>query len=407
MEDKVIIIGAGVCGLAAGRELARRQIPFLILESGNHVGGRLQTDLVEGFRLDHGFQVLNTDYPEFGKQGIDIASLNLRSFAAGARLFRQGKQSLLADPQREKGTWMDAIFSPHVRWSDLFKMKKLRAELGSYTLEQCQTLQSKSTIQFLKSYGFSHAITERFFRPFFGGVFLESELETNAAMFAWAFANFARGSAALPANGMQAVADLLLRDIPPHSLRLNTAVAHVEPGRMLLEGGEELGFSKLIIASGTRPFKGVNRSAWTGNHHTNVLYFRVDKDPGLGRYIGLNSNDSGLIGNFCMPDVVQPGYATAEARGHLLSVSLRPEVQWHQGMESQVTEELGQLFPAGLNVEFIRHYQVNRALPKLTGFQAEPEILNVGEQMWASGDFAGYPSLNSALRAGYLLSERI
>ena len=35
-----------------------------VLEAGDGVGGRVRTDLVDGFRIDRGFQVLNDAYPE-------------------------------------------------------------------------------------------------------------------------------------------------------------------------------------------------------------------------------------------------------------------------------------------------------------------------------------------------------
>ncbi len=81
-QDLTIIVGAGLSGLACAIRLWRTA-EVLLLEASDSVGGRLKTDLVDGFRLDHGFQVLQTAYPE-AKRLLDYGRLDLRPFAPGA-----------------------------------------------------------------------------------------------------------------------------------------------------------------------------------------------------------------------------------------------------------------------------------------------------------------------------------
>ena len=58
MKPDVIIIGGGFSGLTAARQLQAAGVEFLLLEAGKRIGGRVKTDVIDGFRLDHGFQVL-------------------------------------------------------------------------------------------------------------------------------------------------------------------------------------------------------------------------------------------------------------------------------------------------------------------------------------------------------------
>ncbi len=68
MKPQVIVVGAGMAGLSCARALQDRGIDYLVLEAADRVGGRIRTDILDGFRLDRGFQVLLTSYPEPRRQ---------------------------------------------------------------------------------------------------------------------------------------------------------------------------------------------------------------------------------------------------------------------------------------------------------------------------------------------------
>ena len=82
----VVIVGAGLAGLSSARYLVHAGIDVHVVEASADVGGRVQSDLVDGFVLDRGFQVILTAYPELDRQ-FDTKSLNLRAFDPGAMVW--------------------------------------------------------------------------------------------------------------------------------------------------------------------------------------------------------------------------------------------------------------------------------------------------------------------------------
>src|SRR5258708_8628012 len=98
----VLIIGAGLAGLACARHLADVGVSFQIIEASDGIGGRVRTDEFEGFLLDRGFQVLLTAYPE-AQRTLDYHALDLKKFTPGAFSWFAGRMNRLVDTWRTPG----------------------------------------------------------------------------------------------------------------------------------------------------------------------------------------------------------------------------------------------------------------------------------------------------------------
>ena len=96
----VVVVGAGLAGLACARRLVEAGREVLVLEASDAVGGRVRTDVIDGFRCDRGFQLLNPAYPVLPKV-IELADLDLKPFGAGVVVAHGSSRSVLADPRRE------------------------------------------------------------------------------------------------------------------------------------------------------------------------------------------------------------------------------------------------------------------------------------------------------------------
>src|SRR5687768_15293865 len=95
----VVVVGAGLSGLAAAARLQEAGLDAVVVEQSDGVGGRVRTDVVDGFRLDRGFQLLNPSYPEAARL-LDLDALDLRPFPAGVTVCSSSGRHTLGDPRR-------------------------------------------------------------------------------------------------------------------------------------------------------------------------------------------------------------------------------------------------------------------------------------------------------------------
>ena len=107
---KIYIIGAGVSGLIAAKVLENNGYAPVVLEATDRAGGRVKTDLIDGFQLDHGFQVLLSSYPAAQKY-LDFKALELQELRSGAVIFKNGKQQVIGDPLRDISVLFSTLFS--------------------------------------------------------------------------------------------------------------------------------------------------------------------------------------------------------------------------------------------------------------------------------------------------------
>jgi phytoene dehydrogenase-like protein len=101
-DADVVVIGAGLAGLAAAHHLTRAGLHVTVLEAASRVGGRMATERVDGFLLDRSGRLLCPDWPEFARLPA-LAELELRHFAPGALLRADGRTHRVGDLQRVNG----------------------------------------------------------------------------------------------------------------------------------------------------------------------------------------------------------------------------------------------------------------------------------------------------------------
>jgi phytoene dehydrogenase-like protein len=402
----VIIIGAGVAGLTCAIYLKQKSIPFVLLESSDEVGGRVRTDRVDGFLLDRGFQIFLTSYPE-AKRVLNYEALQLKAFRSGATIRQDNRFIQLVNPLKEPLSALPDLFSPVGSLLDKIKIVKLVAELGGKSNEEIFAQPATSTIDYLIKYGWSPRIIENFFKPFFGGVFLERELKTSSNFFQFVFKQFAVSDATLPSAGIQAIPDQLAAQLPAQSIRKGTRVRSVEGNKVYLANGERLQADSIVLAVDAG-------SAWDlqvptqarGFNYTSCLYFAAPASPLDTPMLVINGNGESLINNMCVPSDIAPSYAPPGKS--LISVSIvKPHTFTNEELTQSVVTELAGWYGDQVHQwKHLKTYHLPHALPSYTAKDSF-EGLQLSGSVFRCGDYTAYPSLNGAMQTGRLVASMV
>lgn len=408
-QAPVIIIGAGMAGLSCALYLQKAGIDALILEASDGVGGRVRTDLVDGFRLDRGFQILLTAYPE-AQRLFNYGALDLHTFRSGALIRHEDHWIKLFNPLREPGQLFQTLFSSVGTFGDKLRIIALLRQVQGLSTTDLFQQTPTTTFDYLTEMGFSERMMVRFFRPFFGGIFLENALQTSSNFFEFCFKMFYTGNAAIPAKGIGQLAEQLANRLKPEQIRLNTPVERVLGNQVQLVTGETLKAQAVVLAvDGIQAARLLGKPAPPEEafNHTTCTYFAAPTSPRSGeRLLILNTKRASAIHNIAIISDVAPGYAP---NGQcLISVSTQGLNNVDKGaLTAQLQKELTTWF--GDEVKQWRHlrsYHIPHALPAY-GPDAVHKPLQLTDHLYQCGDQTAYPSLNAALQTGRLVAEAI
>ncbi len=413
-RPEVAIVGAGLSGLACALRLHEAGAPFVVLEASDAVGGRVRTDLVDGFRLDRGFQVLLTEYPE-PRRVLDYAALDLGTFEPGALVWKDGRFRALVDPWRRPGKAWAALHSGIGSFRDKLRIAHLRAEVRRGPLEAIFRRPETSTRERLRGAGFSSEMVEAFLRPLFAGILLDHDLRASSRMFDFVFRMLAEGYAAVPAAGMGAIPEQMAARLPRGSIRFDARVASVGPGKVRLASGEVVEARAVVIAvEGPEAARLTGRLTDPGSRPVTCLYFAAESAPVSEPVLMLDGERRGPVNNLCFPSQVAPAYAPAGAT--LVSASvLEGSGLSPAAVEDAVRAQLETWFgPVVRSWRHLRTYHILHAQPDQL-----PPALDIPERpvrlapdLFVCGDHRDTASIHGAMVSGrraaaaFLAAER-
>ena len=391
----MLIVGAGMAGLACALTLHRSGVQFLLFDRDEKVGGRVQTDEIDGYRLDRGFQVLLTAYPE-AKRFLDYETLELQSCYSGSRVWYDGKFHQVTDPFRHPFYGVCSIFNPIGSFFDKLRVGMLRLGLKS-TRHMPDDL---STIEALQELGFSCSMIDRFWKPFMRGVFLENDLSTSIRKFEETFRLFAQGETTLPRRGIGEIPRQMANQLPAEQLKLGHSVSEVYPQEIKTKDGKSWEGRAVVLAT---DFESADRLLELDSKSRNwnsvdCLYysFPVSDLPVKKPILHLNGSGQGPINNLSFVSSLTDCSPQGK---ELLSVSvIGHKDRKIEDLEFEVSQQLIKWFGSrAKNWKNIKFYRIKHAVPICVDTSQEQKQIN---NIYRCGDYFGLPSIDSAMKSG-------
>ncbi|MGV9328297.1 NAD(P)/FAD-dependent oxidoreductase [Streptosporangium sandarakinum] len=248
MPETVVVVGAGLAGLACAVRLHVAGVPVRVVEAEDEVGGRVRTDVVDGFRLDRGFQVFNTAYPE-ARRALDIGALDVRPFSSGLIVFDAGRRERIMLPWRHPGHALSGVLAGVGSLRDKAALAALTARDMALPAGVLRGGAERTTEEELRRRGVSPEMVEKLLRPFLAGVVLERGLETSSRFFHLLWRSFARGTIGLPALGMGRIPAQLAGRLPDGAVVLGAPVAAVTGEGVETAEGAEIPARAVVVAT--------------------------------------------------------------------------------------------------------------------------------------------------------------
>ena len=383
MSDKelpVIVVGAGLAGLAAALTLQDAGISVRVLESASSPGGRVQTDEINGYRFDRGFQLINASYEELVRLNV-IDELDFKFAPRAVDIALENRVVRLGDPRRYPLT----VFTRGAG-SIIEKISFIKYLLSRST-------HNASIADELKAAGCGN-FYQRVLKPFLSGVFLADPALVDAGTGRSIVRSFISGNPGLPGMGAGELSKVLADRVGSIEYALQVNAIN---GLSLSTNKGNIGARAIIIATDQTTAAqileidevGESASCTTWYHSVNskstdVAILRVD---GLNRGPVVNSIAISQLIPSCAPEgftlfssTTLASASESEVRRHLAIIWGRDTAAW----------------------ELVAKYEIKSALPLTAPGRTTAHSLCIAPGIWRAGDYLNAPSQNGAMASGRL-----
>ena len=400
VEVDVVIVGGGLAGLAAARRLDRAGVEWLLVEAADRIGGRVATDVVDGWRLDRGFQVLNTAYPRVPAL-VDIDALDMRYFTPGVLVRRGGELHRLENPVRGPLAVPQTLTSGVGTLSDRLKFAALATRCATVPAAKLLEARETTTQEMLRKAGLSHRMIEEVLRPFLSGVFADRSLDTSSHVFSMVLRSFARGRIGVPAAGMAALPAAIAGPLPYPQLLIGARTLSAGPGMVVTEGGEIRCRAVVVATDPATAATLLPQLPPPDMHGLTTFYFGADRAPLDEPTLLLDGDRREIIANTVVVSNAAPEYAPSGKS--LIAASVVGVSAPSSASETVIRVELARMYGAPSDDwELLDVVNIPQALPSARVPQANlRKPVDLGDGLFVAGDHRDSPSIQGALASGW------
>lgn len=412
-KTDVVVIGAGIAGLAAARRLAIAGREVCVIDASDDVGGRIRTDQVDGLLLDRGFQLYNPSYAE-GISVLDLTALDVKSFSPGVIVSIDGRNYKVADPKREPTWAIDSLLAPVGKISS--KIKFARYAIGVALKKTNAESYDQRTDAFLMA-KFGKELTDKILRPFLAGVFLEPELATSKRYLDIALKSFVTGTPGVPSAGMQAIPNQLAAQLSSGTIHLNVTAKAVASTMVRTDQGD-IRCRSVVIATNARSAALLIPSLKVPTSNAVTTWYHLADCSGSEitegkstlvidgkKFDGQLEDSSRPLVNTVVMTNSAPTYAS---NGRTLISSSALGVHPSTQSEAQVRSHLASLYkvPTG-NWTHVATYPIPDALPMMSAPHDVEQSVRLSSGVYIAGDYRQVSSINGALASGRRAAEAL
>lgn len=410
MQYDAVVIGAGMAGLACARVLEEHRLSYLLLDSNDQVGGRIRTEIVDGFTLDRGFQVLQTGYPDMNSY-LNLKDLHLQKFPAGVAVRFKNRFHIVADPRHHPKHLISTVASPIGSLRDRIALLKLANQARQGAFADLFDKPEDAAMVFLQSCGFSERFIKSFFVPFLAGACLDKDINVSSRVLMYLLRIFANGDATLPAKGMGQIPQQMARSLASDAIQLKSTVVQIDDNVVKLEDGRTISGKQIVVATSQPVAENLLQiESSCRSVAESCLYYAADwKPPFKEPFLLLNGESFGPVNNIAFPSLVAKDYAPA-GKTLIAVVVVDDHYIQKSDLENEVRNQCRQWF--GDVVSEWQHLQtrvIEHALPDQAPPTSNPYLLPepFSATIRVCGEYQSLPGLQWALMSGRMAGEEL
>ena len=400
-SPEVVIIGAGIAGLTAAKIISKAGKEVLLIESSDKAGGRVRTDKHEGFLLDRGFQVLLTAYPELTRH-LDIESLDLKTFEAGATIVKNGHLSRIGDPFRKPSSIAVTALNRNLTVKDKLALLKLRISLTNDRNNFLKGPDDEIVSELFERLNFSKNAINSFLKPLIGGIQLDPEIKGSARLCLLVLKMLFTGTAAVPARGMGSISNQLIEGIERKNILYDSPVSKIEGRIVKLSSGESLSPSTVIVATESPAASELLSCETSSSRSVSCVYFAAREAPTSSKSILLNGGGCGPALDVAIMTNVAPSYSSTNKA--LIAAAVPGEKKLDD--IGPVINQMKRWFGETVNDwQHLRTYSIAHGQPDLKAGDSFRKEIKIREGVFMCGDHRDTPSIQGALVSGRRTAE--